>query len=876
MNKRKTIICGFLIVLILAVAAALRIPKLALRTLHTDEAVHAYKFAELLDHNGYRYDPWEYHGPTLNYFTLLPARLAGQTDSAKVTETTLRLVPVIFGLLLVLATLLLYQELSWPAVLIAAALTAASPIFTYYSRYYIQEMLFVCFGFLMLAAIIKLLLSGNTGYAIVAGLAMGLTHATKETCIITWAAIFTACLFENPRRFIPPKRTSILPIILLFATAAIVSMLFFSSFGSNPHGIFDSVKTYLTYFDRAGHSNGHRNPWWFYWQRLLWFRAGSGPVWTEAFILFFAAIGGLTACNRNWLDKLRISQPAARIILYYTLIITLAYTLIPYKTPWCFLGPWQGFILLAGLGLAHLWHALKSTFSHIFIGLTFLAGLGHLGWQSCQANFSYPDDHANPWVYAHTHPDITKVVDTLNDIASHNPQGSKVTIQAICPDHDYWPLPWYLRRLNVHFSDTIPNDIYQTPIIIASPQFEKTLIQKLYELPPPGEKYMYVPLFHELIWLRPQVELRGYIRKELLDKYRQLKEPPPALPDRITDPAENKIPKKVDAKLQPDSDNYDKLPRFSHESMAAAFEIVVDHPDLKLCEQAAIQAFAKLDELNQYLSRYIPNSDISRICAAPPGQEVVVSPDTLECLQIAKKMYDLTNGVFDITVGGLKDCWFDPDKKLKTPTETELQQARQRYGMQYVKINPENFTVTLEKTGMKLDLGGIGKGFAVDKMADIVSDWGIENALIHGGHSSIRVLGCPAGKKGWLINLRHPVRLDYCLGQFVFTGPAIGSSSNEQGRHIINPRTAHPAQSHFATWVTAPNAAMADALSTGFMILTRAEIEKICQTNPLINAMIIEQDTSAVYSCGDWNAMGQWLNLDPGLKIPANINTSRP
>ncbi|GAI50799.1 unnamed protein product, partial [marine sediment metagenome] len=115
--------------------------------MHGDEAVNAIKFGSLLEEGDYCYDPHEYHGPTLNYFTLLPAWLSSAEKLTEVSEFTLRIVPVFFGLLLVLLLLLLADGLGWTTVACAAVLTAISPAMVFYSRYYIHEMPLVCFTF---------------------------------------------------------------------------------------------------------------------------------------------------------------------------------------------------------------------------------------------------------------------------------------------------------------------------------------------------------------------------------------------------------------------------------------------------------------------------------------------------------------------------------------------------------------------------------------------------------------------------------------------------------------------------------------------------------------------------------------------------------
>ena len=156
--------------------------------MHTDEAVHADKFRMLLEDGVYEYDPNDFHGPTLNYFTLISTRLSGVNQYARITEVTLRIVPVVFGVVLILLTAFLADRLGLAAVL-AAVLTALSPAMVFYSRYYIQEMLLVCFTFGAIVAGYRYVRARSVAWAVVTGLFVGLMHATKETAIIAFGAM---------------------------------------------------------------------------------------------------------------------------------------------------------------------------------------------------------------------------------------------------------------------------------------------------------------------------------------------------------------------------------------------------------------------------------------------------------------------------------------------------------------------------------------------------------------------------------------------------------------------------------------------------------------------------------------------------------------
>lgn len=565
-----------LILAVTGVALALRLPRLEQRPMHTDEAVHAVKFGALLEDGYYRYDRQEYHGPTLNYLTLISAWLGADKKFTEVDETTLRIVPVFFGVLLVAMLWLLAGGLGWPAMIIAALLTAVSPAMAYYSRYYIQEMLMVGFTFGAIISGYRYALNKKIVWAICTGVFLGLMHATKETCIIVYGAMLVALvltlllrqrqeafvlsemltrIFRQPEN--QSSKTSGPPIeeshgkgfssvgcfnrwvsnlsefyseferlshlkpshaLAGVAAACIVSALFYSSFLTNPDGVVNSILAYKTYFSRAGQDALHINPWYYYLQMLLLSKYGDGPTWSEAFIVILAAIGFIVAMRRD--HRSAVDSNLARFIAFYTLIMTIIYSIIPYKTPWNLLEFFHGMILLAAIGAAAVIKFQMNKLSRVLINLLMIAGVAHLTLQAYLANYRYFDDSTNPYVYAHTVSDVYKVVSRVQEMASVHPDGQNMHIEVIFPENDYWPLPWYLRAFpNVGWWAKVDEGTPAAPIIIASVSVEQEVVRKLYELPPPGQRSLYLPLFDSYTELRPKIEIRGYVKKELWDKF---------------------------------------------------------------------------------------------------------------------------------------------------------------------------------------------------------------------------------------------------------------------------------------------------------------------------------------------------------------------
>jgi len=509
------------------VAVALRLPRLGQRPMHGDEAVNAVKFGSLLEEGFYHYDRHEYHGPTLNYLTLIPAWLSGTHKFKDLNEFILRIVPVFCGVLVVLMTLLLVDGVGWVAVIAAMGLVAVSPGFVFYSRYYIHEMLLVFFTFGVIACGYRYTQGKKTTWALLAGVFLGLMHATKETCIIAFGSMFLALILttimrRNQEGLIASikEQIKLRHLIAALMTAVIVSVLFYSSFFANSKGIADSVLAYTTYFQRSYQNQLHIHPWYYYLDILTWMEGFEKVTWNEDIIVVLAGLGLIVAMAKR--HSWPFDSSLLRFIGLYTLIMTVVYSAIPYKTPWSMLGFLHGMILLAGVAVAVLIEISVDWWQKLLLGLILVLCFIMQPAQAYLGSYHYYAAPSNPYVYAHPVTDVFEITKRIEEIAHAHPDGRNMYIQVICPEDDYWPLPWYLRGFaNVGWWSEVDEDVPSAPVIIASPGAEPALLKKLYELPPPGQKNLYVPLFDSYMELRPQVELRGFVTKDLWDSYQQ-------------------------------------------------------------------------------------------------------------------------------------------------------------------------------------------------------------------------------------------------------------------------------------------------------------------------------------------------------------------
>ena len=504
-------------------AIVLRCPRLSERPMHNDEGVNAIKFRGLWEHNSYKYDPTEFHGPSLYYCTLALERLTAAPHFEQFTEARLRLVPVLFGVGLILLIPLLVDGIGKTACISAALLTAVSPAFVFYSRDYIHEMLLVFFTFLAIVSGWRYWRTRKPAWALLSGAAIGLMWATKETFIITIAAAgFALAINHFWNRTLDASglpihapRLHLLHLAAAFGICLLVWLLMFSSFFTNSAGLSDSFRTYSSWFHRAAGDSAHIHAWHFYFQRLLLFHVHNGPIWSEGLIFLLALIGVIAAFARKGLSDANASF--VRFLTLYTFALTAAYCLISYKTPWCLLNFWHGMILLAGVGAAVLIHAARFQWAKSAATVLLLAGAAQLAAQAWQASVTktpawWAVDRRNPYVYAQTSADILGLVRRIESLAEVSPAGHAMQINVVAPEAEYWPLPWYFRKFeHVGWWDKLPEDPY-APVMVVSAKLHAGLDEKkthvmigYFELRPGSffELYVELPLWRAYLEKHP-------------------------------------------------------------------------------------------------------------------------------------------------------------------------------------------------------------------------------------------------------------------------------------------------------------------------------------------------------------------------------------
>ena len=265
-------------------------------------------------------------------------------------------------------------------------------------------------------------------------------------------------------------------------------------------------------------------------------------------------------------------------------------------------------------------------------------------------------------------------------------------------------------------------------------------------------------------------------------------------------------------------------PEFNHEAMATTFAIVIaDHPR-DYARQAAAAAFRELDRLESELSRYVESSDIARANRLARGETISIGEDALNCLLIAADVSLATNRAFDATYASERA----PDQPAGTPLFT---------------LDPAAHTLTSHAARLHLDLGAIGKGYALDRLAAQLSDWAVTTACLQSGGSTALALAAPSGHAGWPVGIGDgPTHRALSLTHVALSGSGVAV----QGAHLIDPRTAQAAARTRRTWALAPTAALSDALSTAFFVLSDSEIAAFCAAHPEIGGAFATSDQTLI------------------------------
>jgi len=296
------------------------------------------------------------------------------------------------------------------------------------------------------------------------------------------------------------------------------------------------------------------------------------------------------------------------------------------------------------------------------------------------------------------------------------------------------------------------------------------------------------------------------------------------------------------------------LLRFARSAMATTFEVVLPFGAPR-AQEAAEAALDQIDQLEDQLTVYREGSEVSHINCQAAASPVRVEERLFELLKLSARLSSDTEGAFDVSVGALIKAWGFYRRRGCVPSADERADVIERIGMNHVMLNAEERTIAFDRAGLEINLGSIGKGYALDRVAEHLRvHFGIHTGLLHGGQSSVLALGSqPGSRRGWTVGIVHPANPGRRLGMTHLRNRALGTSAatfqhlvynGKRLGHILDPRSGWPAKGTVLASVTAPTAAEADALATAFYVLGVEKARGYCQEHPSIGAVILPQDQS--------------------------------
>ena len=310
--------------------------------------------------------------------------------------------------------------------------------------------------------------------------------------------------------------------------------------------------------------------------------------------------------------------------------------------------------------------------------------------------------------------------------------------------------------------------------------------------------------------------------------------------------------------VEPESEEW-VFPTVQRTAMGSLWEIYLVGTDREQLVAAADEGLDEIERLDRQLSHYKDDSDISRLNAHAGEQWVRLEPKLYFLLKRCVELSEMTGGAFDITSGPLTKAWgfFKGEKRI--PPEDEVAAVMENVGAQRILFDDENWLVYFTRPEMEINLGAIGKGYAIDEAVKTLRSFNVQNAVLHGGQSTIYAMGSPPEpvsseleddfSPGWLFDIKDPRDRETVIQSVYLYDEALSTSGSYEDffevdgvrySHIIDPRSGYPAKGMLSVSVIAPNAADSDALSTAFFVMGVGAAEEFCKSHPELRVIIVE------------------------------------
>ena len=297
-------------------------------------------------------------------------------------------------------------------------------------------------------------------------------------------------------------------------------------------------------------------------------------------------------------------------------------------------------------------------------------------------------------------------------------------------------------------------------------------------------------------------------------------------------------------------------------SMGTVFETTIYAPDKYVAEKTFNEVIQEINRLDYLMSNYKKESVLSELNRNASAEPAACNKELVGVIEQSLQYSNITDGAFDITIGPLMKEWGFFKKKGRIPGKEELESALESVSYKNIIIEEKTIkslakklvtvkTVFFKNPGTQIDLGGIGKGYAVDRAISVLKQNGISSALINFA-GNIYTFGTPPGKDSWVIGLQHPRKSEGLLGTFEIRDKAVSTSGDyekfftiegKRYSHIIDPRTGNPVKGIVSVTIVTGNATRADALSTGVFVLGLEKGMNLIEQLPDVEGIIVYEDT---------------------------------
>lgn len=298
----------------------------------------------------------------------------------------------------------------------------------------------------------------------------------------------------------------------------------------------------------------------------------------------------------------------------------------------------------------------------------------------------------------------------------------------------------------------------------------------------------------------------------------------------------------------------DKRYTFEKGLMGSPFKLVFYASDDSLAQKAAQSAFKRIEQLNEIMSDYADGSEINRLSAqSGSGRWIPVSKDLFAILTISQDISRKTKGAFDVTVGPIVQLWRRAIRQRTFPSKKEIAEARSKIGFHKMKLDSAGQQVLLTQAGMRLDIGGLGKGFAAEEAIKVLKTYGIKSVMMDAG-GKVVLTHAPPGSNGWKIVVSNGndslKTLELANTTLATSGPTYRHLDFKGVRysHIVNPKTGIGLRFHVRTTVIASNGTVSDALATAFSVSGIKRSKKFLKYFPGIKVWLVETKNGKVQS----------------------------